>query len=434
MKTILNAYPKIFFQLIVLYTLLQVASQLWINGSFFVNYDLENGYVGEELNSWISYSTLIGGFMFLIAGAIGDQIKNIKNGLIIACLSIVLGYLFQFSAISILSFPSSLLIYLGESLFFILILLNIAIFFPIANDWKDTAFMLLLTAGFIVGTFSSIFSTFLLELGGSSLGANFLMIVSILLMIGLAYYIWQSDNIGYEVEDDDEDTEEIITDNAVLIVVTVLVIIFNSAILLISNANQDFINLYRFGGEYDYLGVGESFGSISYLSTIGIIVSFFILGIGYLIKNTEYESRQLAKIKLGILLIFAFAMLSAIGIYTTSFFLIYLTIGLISSLSFLLFMPSFLSILTHINIGNNAGFWLGVFLGIPKMVSYGVEQLANSNQIFWYFNLGVLVVLGAIFIMIRENKDLITERLGLEEPNQAEVEEEINLIDHLIEE
>lgn len=433
MKTILNAYPKILFQLILLYALTQIASQLWINGSFFSDFDIENGYTGEESGLLMSYTALISGFMFLIAGAIGDQMKNIKNGLVVACLSIALGYLFQLSSISILSFPSRLLIYLGESLFFILILLNIAILFPIANDWKDNAFMFLLVSGLIVGTFSSIFSTFLLELGGSSLGANFLMIFSVLLMIGLAYYIWQSDNIGYEVEEE-EDAEEIITDNKVLIVVTLLIIIFNSAILLISNANQDFVNLYRFGGENDYLGASDSFGPISYLSTIGVIISFFILGIGYLIKNTQYESRQLSKIKWSIILFFAFAILSAIGIYTASFFLIYLIIGLISSVSFLLFLPSFLSILTHINIDKHAGFWLGVFLGVPKMVSYGVEQLANSNQIFWYFNLGVLVILGAIFIMIKENKDLIIERLQLEESNQAEVEEEFNLIDHLIEE
>ena len=98
-----------------------------------------------------------------------------------------------------------------------------------------------------------------------------------------------------------------------------------------------------------------------------------------------------------------------------------------------LLLPILFSVLTHVNLDNRIGLWLGLLIGVPPIFTTTVEMLPLSGLLLSVISI-VLLIVALIFLW--ENKTLILETLALDEPNQDMEDEpdepDEDVMDHLI--
>ena len=197
----LRTYPRIFY-LLCLYLLIQQAIYAQLSPWAFLDFgNYDKWYPNSDNFIWMPVLT---GIAAILAGFIADQLRDVKRGLFIS-----LGALLAAGAVGIIRmdtafFLSHFLVEMASNLFFFLIVLHIAVLFPVANDWKDNAFVLL-QFGILLG--ATILGIILVA--SSVIGIdNFLVsaITSFGLTVLLIFLIYFEDDIGYDISGDADES------------------------------------------------------------------------------------------------------------------------------------------------------------------------------------------------------------------------------------
>ncbi len=429
MKSILSQYPRIVYLLVLFVSLQQLT------------YFLLNAISSRNLNDSPLFAYEFGTLMPILevlavvaGGWIADKAKgDAKNGMMTSVAVMLFG-----GIVTLLPFPGAELI--GNTVvsganttFLVLVYLQLAMFFPVADDWKDNGFMLLSLAM----SLATLICTILLSvfyLVATGLIATVIPLASGALLIGL---LNKSKDIGFRVEEDEDEEKDAGDDEVaptvaskwgILLGITLLATIAQGAVVF-----------------FPQIGNGKSFLLSQLTGIIGALLLSLIVLIGgawMLLQYASSESRQYTKICWGIIIFFGAAAVEFFVRFSGLFEVDSFSDNLPHIVYNILWLPAMLAALTHVNFDKQAGLWLGIFLGAPQLVL----ALAGKLDIYYAAPLLVpgifLLLLIATLIWLRENRTFILNLLRLDQPNfevenQDEEEddddgEDEDIIDHLI--
>lgn len=417
MKADFNSYPALVFKLTLALLLLNIAYGIYYFKIFYTTY----GYSEYSLDGIFSGRDFffIESFMVVIAGWAVDRASRVKQALLwtasILFLGVILGKMPSRETLIL----SMILVNGGIWGFAIVCYLHTAVLYPRANDFKDNAFMILLLA--------AQFAFFLLNMLYGFVFNNYDESIPFLIQMGALVLLFtlfvNSKNIGYKIEESEEDIDDLqqkVAPWKILVGLTLMHTIFllgRNYILLLGNP------------ELNYNNYNAAFvNSIQF-----VLLLLFLAFIFWLFRSVRSSSRQVSKIRFGLALMIGVGVLEMIVRGSQSFELNIISNRAMDWVYLLLVAPALLSVITHLNFSEKAGFWLGIFLGIPRLVVELSSRLSANNPMVMV--LVVLILIIASWIWLNENQEQLRGILRLDEANQEEEEVgdlEQDPFDHLI--
>lgn len=434
MKKIFAQYPSVFYQILLLFTIEQICFSCF---SFNLYRNLNDPANGSLLLSL----PFLNCSLYFLSGLTLDHLDNPRKSLTLGASFLLLGIVVSsFAKASEWSQIGAIIfLYFGNGIFLIYCLIHIGLFFPVANDWKDNAFRMFFGVNILFHLLLSLTLVFLPDQLFFILNSfSVIPILGFFFWILLLYLIRYFKDIGFSIEGDEEPTpikkESSVTWKMMLSIIGVVFIFsfisHNLHQLGNINLNEIFLGQDGFASFINDLGVNEFTLIDTFLRiivVIGIIVAIYF---------AKFHSTHFYTINIifGVLMVMAcleWGML-IFGNYYLDFAL-EMSYDYISSF---LIIPIFLSIMTHINVDKNLGFWVGGLLAMPSLVmSIEPNLLVSENNSNLLPHLA-LILLIVMFIAFRENKDFLKEKLRLNESNRDDDndgEEDIDIIKHLVE-
>ncbi|MFK7773730.1 MAG: hypothetical protein AB8F94_16385 [Saprospiraceae bacterium] len=426
MKKIFARYPTLFYQILLLFLLEEIAySQC--------SFDLFPLYQTAEFETLQDYTQLTISIIYIISGFIVEWIKDFKKGIIISIILLSIGFL-----LTTIDYGNYYLFYsiggflseIGHAVFFIFCILHVGMLFPIADDWKDLAFSILLIIPFLGINLKYLFlnSNYDIIINIYSIGFGLFLIAIVLLF----NFISQFQHLGFSIETVEENHEKEDDDEKRFINIVMIGIILTSLAFTFIAQNLHGISFYQ----NNFNGWEEI--SFHFDRSVPSLLTFFIFSIlisfGLLIKFAKQVSTQLNKIFFIITLSSVFGVLHLLFGESESYFFVFANDFIFQ----LILIPCLLSIMTHINLDQKIGVWIGIFLGIPFFIDQLLIPFFLPEKVSNFFPFIALVLLISFFVAFRENKYFLEKRLELNEPNRADGEEneenDIDLMEHFVDE
>ncbi|MFK8009549.1 MAG: hypothetical protein AB8H03_24520 [Saprospiraceae bacterium] len=424
MKKILGQYPSVFYQILLLFVLSEIVFS-------FCTFDLVPLYELLNISDPNNYKPLTIITLYIISGILVDTIRDFQKGILLATILYVIGFLFTsfgFESNQLLFLIGGIFCTLAHCIFVILCIFHVGLLFPVANDWKDIGFLFLLIPYFLFEILPKFDSDLISHSGDPITGNDPLFILLFFLIISLIFYLLtQFKNLGFKIEIiEEEDTEEeLMEENFIRKSMIGCVLVA----LVFSFITMNLPGLKNFQPPVDsFIYFRDKLAIVIFFT---FLLSIYIFWFAYF-KTLSYQSRHSKKmITITILLIIIGGLEYVI---TTRYISLFdLTCLLIF---YLIIIPMILSIMTHINLDRNIGFWLGTFFAMPFVV----------DQLITFFYLGRIlpevlpytsVFLLIVFLIIFKIKQKSIEKeLALNEPNRQEEEEEdiegVDILDHFI--
>lgn len=435
MKKILSQYPTVLYQIILLFIVEKICFSIVITTIE------QNLYAPlDELESYStdSYNWIIISLLYILAGYITEKIKDVRRVLFISSFLISLSYIIinlGIDSINTIYFAHYLLQF-GHALFYILCLIHISIFFPVANDWKDNAltFFLLvpILVVFIFFNFGVEFLFYLMDL------TNWYSVYRILgfAFLGLLFFFLSKfKDIGYRLEDSDEENEKEeekdTTEENKTTVILIGLVFFN---LVFSFISENLINLnivteyiyFTLDDLIDVFGIGRVYVNI-FTYTILLIASL------YYMKKASFHSNHITKFRWVSISLLILAVLKLIAVSIGGYTFDYFIETIINSTYSIILLPLFISMLTHVHLEKNIGLWISLLIAIPSFWN-GISFYILSGFVTEYFPYLAIAFIILFLIFLKENQVFLETKLALNEPNQIEEDDEgIDIMEHFIE-
>lgn len=428
MKNPFKAYPSVFYQIIILSTLAQAIFFIYTisNTAFSYLYTEDSGFSYE----YYHLLPFVTGVSFILGGVIADRIETVRVGFIVGAISFAIGITLNYLGI-FGRFTTNFFMDSGLAITTILSIKHIGILFPIANDWKDNAFLILFLSPIIGAVIIGFFLFILLDafnFNPSDETPLLIFIINLGIVILLVLLIGRFKDIGYDIEEEDEDEEDY-EENQFIKSIMILMV-FLSAAFAFKIENLPFLyNPDLHGGNLSDISLG-----FNYLENLlfAIVTIIFVI---VLLFRPSYQSNQFRKMNILIMTLLGMAILELVARGIQSVDLDNIMVSGYNYLYSFFIMPIFLSIMTHVNLNKNLGFWIGLVYGIasifPTFISLPINQ--NINQYSPYFALGMLVL---FIFAFRENRAFLEEKLALNKSNQGEDKEDkdgMDIIEHFVE-
>ncbi|MEM8525212.1 MAG: hypothetical protein AAGG68_11230 [Bacteroidota bacterium] len=416
MKNLFVAYPRLTFILLGIYALEQCcyfyASQAYTNLAF-----VDVSFFGID---YLPVQLLEGG-MVVFGGYLASRISDQKKGLLWGLSLLLLGHLLTLLGSAYLALLGYIVITLGSSIFILIIYIHNAILYPVANDFKDNSFMFFffttsIAVGIITIGIDSIIGIPVYE-GYEPIDSVSILLGAVILF-GIAFLtIYNTKQIGYNVEEEEKELEP--TDYKPFLIFLVVANILTLAYSVFPKIGDEDLDFWNYSIEYNQI------------IALGMLAIMLILPF-LLMQTSKHHSRHYPKMQILIIGLVA-AMILEFSIRTTlSYEMNTFTHNLFTILYIFLLSPILFSILTHLHFDKKGIIMLGILIGSIQIT------ISLANYFYNYYKTTIIVVTGllliALFIWLRENKDFILDYLALDEPNQ-EIEEEENdddLLNHLI--
>lgn len=423
MKKILAQYPSVYYQILLLFLIGEIAySQC--------SFDLSPLYSIAGFENPNHYKYLITSILYITSGYIVELIKDFKKGIITSIILLSIGFVlttFNYEDYYYLYFIGGFFSEIGHAIFFIFCILHIGLLFPIANDWKDMAFTILLIIPFLGINFKYLFLNTYYEIIINIYSAGFgIFLVSIVLLFIL---ISQFKHLGFSIETIEESHEKENVEERNFINLAMIGIILTSFAFAFISKNLHDLDFYQ----NNFNGWEE----ISYYFDKSVLwlMSFLFFSVlvpaGLLLKFAKQISSQFQKI---FFIIILFLFIGALQVFLSqpesSF------ISFFSSFIFqIILIPILLSIITHVNLDQKIGIWIGLFLGVPFLTNQLLISFFLKENMINSFPYIAFLLLILILIVFRENRDFLEKKLELNESNRVKNEEEndIDIMEHFIE-
>lgn len=422
MKKILAHYPSVYYQVLLLFVLGEIVFT-------FCSLDLSPLFELLDISAPNNYKPLTTITLFIVSGILVDKIRDFKKVISLATILFVLGFLltaFGFESFPILYLIGGIVCNLAHCIFVIICIFHVGLLFPVANDWKDMGFMLLLIFPFIFEIGSNVLKNAISHSSGSITGDDKLLIFFFSIVIALIFYCLNKfKDLGFKIEIlEEEDTEDDLKEEKVVRNVMIGCVLVALTFSFITKNLPSLVNLEPYVNDFIYFR--------NRLSLIKFFVgafSLFIFWYAYF-RSSKYQSRHSKKmITISLLLLLIGGLEYFVAARESQLF------ELPCHLIFYLIMtPILLSVMTHINLDRNIGLWLGVFFAMP----FAVDQL----KIFLYFQKMIsdalpyiAVLLLVLFLLLfRKNQKFLEKELALNEPNREEDdgEEGVDILEHFI--
>ena len=437
MKKIFSQYPKLFHQILLLFIIEHFCFSLVISDSYGGSefFSLENGF--------IDYYSIVISILYLISGWVVDKLQNFRKGLQIGIGLLFLGWFLGLIGRDVGFIGLTIFAYLGHILFYLFCFIHVSLFFPVANDWKDFAFFLMLLLPQLIMPVLTILLSSIFQTGAFSIDENLIAILTPLSLGGLYYLLTFFQNLGYQIEaEEDIENEQLsssdLEENQSSINVFMIGIVTVGVLLSFIGSKLGALELGLtreiIGGGLDDF-IGNMTGNYHfYFVQIMVLVSFLAFGIIYMSNFSTRLSKQILKLDRTIIFLFALIVLNLLsnlgGNYTTDYFIDMVILFVYS----LLILPMLLSILTHINLDENLGLWLAALFGLPTLVGQIINDYIVPSSLYYILPFIALGLLILFKITLKENKVLLKQKLDLDTPNRIEGEDDnMDLLDHLLE-
>ncbi|MEM6963379.1 MAG: hypothetical protein AAF573_01355 [Bacteroidota bacterium] len=424
-------FPVLYYQIFWIFVVSQIAfyAIVFDNSAYIMtspSFDL-----GIEVYNVI---LVLVNLLYPLAGYFIDRQSDVRNGLLIGLTCLGVGLLIAFVGPQehpITYFSSYALSLFGNGIIYILCVMHVGVIFPVANDWKDNAFILLL---FSPVFFMAVLAIALILFSESTFYTpseyHLVIIIKIGLLIGLGALIVRSRDLGFQIKNETETEEEENAGKIPFLQNLMIVMIFVATVFYFMVKNlPNLAAPESYGGLEELI---EMFGGENNVGNILAMAGIFTVA-GILLYTPKYRSIQVQKIKyitFAILLLGLSEFLAAAS--NSMVFDAFLSNAYAYLYSFI-FIPTFMSIITHVNLDQDLGFWIGALIGVPYFIDEALSNLKGD----WVSSLPYIALLMTVLfaISLRENQKMLTEKLALDEPNQIEEEEnKVDPLDHFIEE
>jgi len=423
MKKILAQYPSVFYQILLLFLIGEIAySQC--------SFDLSPLFPISVLENAQNYHQLIVCILYIISGFIVEWIKDFKKGIIISIILLSIGFIlttFEFENFYYIYSLGGFISEIGHAIFIIFCILHVGLLFPVANDWKDLAFSFLLIIPFLGVNLEYLFlnSNYDVIINIYSVGFGIFLIA----IVALYTLISQFQHLGFSIETMEESHEKEDIEESKFIRIAMIGVILTLTVFSFISKNLTKLAYYQndFNGwnEISYYFDRSTFSLILFL-IISISIPFTLL-----LKFAKHSSSQFKKIFISAISFCSFGILQLLFYGSESSFSI-----LASNFIFqIILIPSLLSIITHVNLDQKIGVWIGLFLGVPFLINQLWIPFFIPEKVFAFFPVLAALLLILFFIIFRENKDFLEKKLALNESNREEDDDknDIDIIEHFVE-
>lgn len=422
MKKILAQYPSVYYQVLLLFVLSEIVFTC-------CSFNLSPLFELLNIPAPNSYKPLTFITLFIVSGIIVDKIRDFRKGILMASILYAIGFsltAFGFESFPFLDLLGGIVSNLAHCIFVILCIFHVGLLFPVANDWKDFGFMLLLIFPFIFETLSNIIKNAVSHPSDSITGEGLFLIIFFSIVIALIFYCLNKfKDLGFKIEIiEEEDSENDLKEEKIVKNIMIGCILLALAFSFITKNLPYLINLQPYVNDLIYFSTR--------LSLIKFFVgafSLFILWFAYF-KGSKYQSRHSKKIIAISLLLLAIGGLEYFVAARESA-LFALPCHLIF---YLILSPMLLSIMTHINLDRNIGLWLGVFFAMPFVVDQLRVFLYSQKTINDTLPYVAILLLVSFLLLFRKNQKFLEENLALNEPNREENDEDegVDILEHFV--
>ena len=421
MKKILAQYPSVYYQVLLLFVLGEIVFTC-------CSFDLSPLFELLDISAPNNYKPLTTITLFIVSGILVDKIRDFRKGIFLATILFAIGFLltaFGFESFPILYLIGGIVCNLAHCIFVILCIFHVGLLFPVANDWKDMGFMLLLLFPFLFEIVSNVAKNAISH-SSNFIPDDTLLIIFFSTIISLIFYCLNKfKDLGFKIEIiEEEDTEDDLQEEKVVRNVMIGCVLVALTFSFITKNLPSLVNLEPSVNDFIYFG--------NRLSLIKFFVgsfSLFIFWFAYF-RSSKYQSRHSNKIITISLLLLAIGGLEYFVAARESR-LFELPCHLIF---YLILTPMLLSVMTHINLDRNIGLWLGVFFAMPFVVDQVKTLLYFQKTISEVFPYVAVLLLALFLLSFRENRKFLEKELALNEPNREEEDgdEGVDILEHFI--
>ncbi|HMQ59620.1 MAG TPA: hypothetical protein PKE06_03075 [Flavilitoribacter sp.] len=382
-----SIYPQVYYRLLLLFCILGAIH-------FIYNPEFTQGDGVYGMPDLVRYLELIEGGAFIFGGWLSLRIRAVKMGLFGAAFVMLVGQLILKFPVSPISWTASVVLFsAGYSFIYIHLLVHTATLFPIANDRKDFAYVLLIVLGELFKFLFSMINQFLTSQPGLP------TLLLILFYVLLFWLIAREQDIGFSIEtESEEEPEQPIN----LLLPIVMAIIFLFGVLT--------LNWRLKTPGYEHLTDSLIYGAINRGINIFFISNLIALGLLFIaIKNWRERAGQLTYI-LGALAVLLFFAVVGGG---NSWDFYFLSILAHSWVWRIFFLGIAVSVICHAGFDASLGLKLGLFFGLMNILNFGIIQLIPDPT---WGRIALILTIAPLIILIHENRKLLTAYLKLDEP------------------
>ncbi len=421
MKKILAHYPSVYYQVLLLFVLSEIVFSC-------CSFNLSPLYDLLNISAPNNYKPLAIITLYIVAGIIVDKIRDFRKGIFLATILYVIGFLFTafgFESFQFLYLIGGIVCNLAHCIFVILCIFHVGLLFPVANDWKDMGFMLLLLFPFLLEIVSNVAKNSISH-ASNFIPDDTLLIFFFSTIIGLIFYCLNKfKDLGFKIEIlEEEDTEDELKEEKMVRNVMIGCVLIALTFSFITKKIPSLINLQPYVNDFIYFS-----NRMSLIKFFVFGFSFFIFWFAYF-RSSKYQSRHSQKIIAISLLLLAiggleyFVAARESGLFELPCHLIF----------YLILTPMLLSVMTHINLDKNIGLWLGVFFAMPFVVDQFNKFLYSQKTINGALPYIAVLLLVLFLLLFTGKRKFLEKELALNEPNREEDEGEegVDILEHFI--